>query len=808
MFNTFNTLFPGMFHRRLALLLAVVGASMIPVGIQLYRLTAIKGEALLKVAETKLTRRQWTPTSRGRILDRKGRVLTQDRPSYTLAIDYEVLNGDWAKKKGREAARRAHKHEWADLSQIRKDELTKLYQDALASHLLESWNHLSQVLGLPLSELNARRDTALDTVERAYTRLVNLRRQQELDAALARGNQPTRELMDEIEKRVNKPILEQTRPLSIVTRISDETGFALQLLSEDETELTPEGRGPDGSGAALWNPVRVPRIPGIRLLDSGDREYPYDQTMVDFDLSTLPTPVRKEGHLKVKVEGVAAHLLGRLRTRPFETDISLRAAKIKTDPQFAQRVLSPSGVDRGEYREVDTVGDVGIEGTYEPELRGLRGLKTRRLDSGEEATLAAQSGRDVQLSIDINLQARVQAAMSPEVGLAVAQYWHRKSDAPMNVTMPDGTPLNGAAVVLDVDTGEILAMVSTPSFSKAQLRDRPEEVFGDEVDLPYLDRSIAKSYAAGSIVKPLMLTMAAKRGVFMPGDAIECTGHLYEKQPNIARCWIYKQTEGQMTHQSQLGHWLAGQEAIEVSCNIFFFTLGQRLGVNGIMDAYREFGVTDKFNLGLGLEFPGSLGRKNDGSDLKLPDAIQMGIGQGPIAWTPMHAADSYATLARGGVRIKPSLVHSIGGVPQRKSTPVDLGLPSWAVQEALKGMERSVTGAHGTGNGLRNPTTNKLESFFNSPGISVWGKTGTAAAPDLKVKIEDIDGEDDVDGPTRTRVVRSGDHSWYVVLVGRTGDRMKYVIAVVMDYAGSGGKVSGPIANQIVHALVTEGYL
>jgi cell division protein FtsI/penicillin-binding protein 2 len=229
----------------------------------------------------------------------------------------------------------------------------------------------------------------------------------------------------------------------------------------------------------------------------------------------------------------------------------------------------------------------------------------------------------VKLTIDINLQARVQAAMSPEVGLAVAQPWHRKTGTEANPTMPDGTPLNGAAVVLDVDTGEILAMVSTPSFSKKQLRERPEEIFGDEVNTPFVDRAIGKSYTPGSIVKPLMLTMAAKDGLFGIGETIECTGHLYPKQPKLARCWIYKQTDGVMTHQSQLGHPLSGQEAIEVSCNIFFFTLGQRLGVSGIVDAYRTYGLTEKFGLGVGPEFAGGVGRKNDGSDLKLPDAIQ-----------------------------------------------------------------------------------------------------------------------------------------------------------------------------------------
>jgi penicillin-binding protein 2 len=83
---------------------------------------------------------------------------------------------------------------------------------------------------------------------------------------------------------------------------------------------------------------------------------------------------------------------------------------------------------------------------------------------------------------------------------------------------------------------------------------------------------------------------------------------------------------------------------------------------------------------------------------------------------------------------------------------------------------------------------------------VRVWGKTGTAAASPI---IGDPDGET---GPEPRQVLAAGDHSWFVVLVGR--DRPRYVISVVTDFGGSGGKVSGPICNQIIHALIAEGYL
>jgi cell division protein FtsI/penicillin-binding protein 2 len=137
----------------------------------------------------------------------------------------------------------------------------------------------------------------------------------------------------------------------------------------------------------------------------------------------------------------------------------------------------------------------------------------------------------------------------------------------------------------------------------------------------------------------------------------------------------------------------------------------------------------------------------------------------------------------------------------------VETGLDTAAIGDALEGLRGSVNDPRGTGHhltfevmGAGGPEQAR-EPIFNARGVSVWGKTGTADAPAL---VADPDGE----GPEAPRVLRDGDHSWFVVLAGPEGGRPLYSIAVMMEYAGSGGKVSGPIANQVVHALVAEGYL
>jgi penicillin-binding protein 2 len=405
------------------------------------------------------------------------------------------------------------------------------------------------------------------------------------------------------------------------------------------------------------------------------------------------------------------------------------------------------------------------------------------LDTGEREETPSAAGHDLRLTIDIALQARVQAVMSPDLGLAKVREWHKGS------LLPVGTPLNGAAVVLDVPTGRILAMVTTPSFTREQLRDEPQVIFKDRVDQPWVNRAIGAPYPPGSIVKALMLSGAVTSGTQRIDRTIECTGHLYPDRADIFRCWIYKQFH--TTHQAQLGHPLEAPEALMVSCNVFFYTVARDMGPAVLASWYRKFGVGQHWDLGIGPEAVGTLGGPK--GEISKGDAIHMGIGQGPVSWTPLHAADAYATLARGGLRITPRIN---ADAPAKAE---DLRIDASALAAVAEGLRLAVNERRGTGHHLQFGEI--LEPIFNAPGVDVWGKTGTAEAPDIAI---DLDGA----GPRQKEVVREGDHSWFVVNVGPAGKPPRYSIAVIMEYAGSGGRVSGPICNQIIHALIAEGYL
>lgn len=792
------------FAVRLLVVVAPLAIAFAVLAGQSARLALSRGPELREDAERRLVRQTWTPTYRGAIRDRKGRVVAHDRPSFDVAVEYTVITGEWAE---RQAARQARRRtaDWDALNRDQRREAIEAIIPEFRARADRTWSLLAEQTGLSRAEIDARRLAVRDDVAamaahirerreagqlRAYAGTLGIsdeelaRRTADLDRPditrdarrlrLILAEEITREAETSIERTVSEPLREESMPHVIVQNADDETGFALRRASELRDPQDPS----------------LPAYPGLAVLDAGQREYPMLEIPVSVDRAALPPPLRADDRATVVTRDVLGMILGGVRRGVYREDVERRESAVETDPALAARVIAgdgPQRVDRGRYLRSDDVGASGVERALEDDLRGLRGLKTDRLDGGHERTVPPQPGRDVTLTIDVMLQARVRALLEPSIGLARVQPWHDNTEHidaadPLSpLAMPVGTAIDAAAVVLDVDTGEILAMVSTPT--PADLPEDPEERAAFEaLRRPYVNRAVSVPLPPGSIAKAIVLCGAHARGAIGLDERISCTGHLIEGRDDMLRCWIFKRNHG-LTHDMDLGHAPDGGEALKVSCNIFFYTLGQRLGPDRIADLYRGFGVGEPLGLPLENVLAGWIGPAGDPRALSEGDAIQMGIGQGPIAWTPVHAADAFATLARSGVRIRPRLV------ADAPSVVTDLGLDPAAVSLALRGLDLAVNDPRGTAHAI--PFEGSRFEIFDTPGVKVWGKTGTATAPPLV-----IDGS----------VVRRGDHSWFVLLCGR--DRPRYAIAVVAEYAGSGGRVSGPIANQIVRALVDEGYL
>ena len=746
--KTLRKYIPSMFHRRLMLLAVSAFAVMMILGAQSVRLSVgAQHERRKLAAERALQTSQPIPTIRGRVLDRYDRPLAVDEPGYEVAVKYNMISGEWAYQQARSAARALDKARWKELDEIDQNALIEQQLPAYQKQAQEMWELLADISGEPQSEIDRRKDA----IRRRVQRIIASHTQRKRDQHEQAYDEPVS--WAEARERV----AEEDWHHAVVNNLSEQGRMAIQQFiagSRDDESLK------------AWSEVelRQPR----------QRRYPNETFTVSVDRSTMPSPLRSDEPLQVTVHGVGLHHIGLLRSI-WDTD--------NLEPYSPE---NPRG-----YRNGDQIGRWGIEQAFEQTLRGTRGLLTTQLDTGKQTRIEPVPGRDVHLTLDIQLQAQIQALMSPQIGLMTAQPYQKYEE---KTNRRPGTQLNGAAVVLDIDSGEILAAVSMPAMPLQLLREDSEAIFDDQVDKPYLNRIIARPFQPGSTVKPLVLASAVTAGRVSPTEQITCNGYLDPNHPDRLRCWIYKSYH--QTHGP-----LIGRQAIMHSCNIYFYTVGRRMGLHRLCTWFSRFGLGRVTGCGLPEEVPGDLPDPNKPAGPQdLADATFMGIGQGPIRWTPLQAANAYATLARGGIWTEPTFIRDEDRLESRHR--VDLNLNQAGVQAALGGLSDVFNSPESTSRFLR--IDGQREPIFNVTGVKVYGKTGTAEGVPLR-----IDGDGDNKITTKDPIAKSGDHAWVMALVqpdGRT--KPKYVVAVVVEYGGSGSQVAGPVVNQIIHIMQREGYL
>ena len=749
--NLLRRIVPSMFRRRL-LLVGMLGAcaSTALVG-QMIRLTVVDGDMWQQRAEAVLASRRVIPTARGSISDRFGRVLAEDRPTYNLTVWYPVITGRWVHDRAEEAARRANRHVWPELDYSARERLVGQHQPVFEAQLDQLWRVVCDLGGIGTEELDARKATVIERV-RVMSSVVWVGRMRRRQSS---RTEATVRLAD-----VAQPLSEQLARYAILDALDSKVIIEIRRLIANA----------EGDPNSVWRHVAVE--------PSKQRVYPYETISVSLDESELPAGLARNGTRELTVEDVGRHFLGAMRvwndnvawprTRPFSSD------------------------DLGGYLPGDRIGYWGIERSLETHLRGSRGQAIKMLDHGTEQRIEPRRGADVILAIDIHLQARIQALMDPAVGLTRGQTWHSRLPSELL-----GQPLNGTAVVLEVNSGEVLAAVSMPPISVRQLQDQPQAIWNDAIHQPFLNRPVARPYQPGSILKPLVLAAAFTDGKLGLSETIECTGALDPQTPEKLRCWLYK-----LYYPSVHDH-LDGPEAIARSCNIFFYTLGRRLGPQRLTQWYRAFGFGQRSGCGLVEEVGGDLPTLRSEADRNRPvkqfEAILMAVGQGPVRTTALQIASAYAALARGGYVLPPTFVKE-PTEPERSHGYKDLNLDPRGLALVMDGLEQAVNSPHGTANHLGDSD----EPIFTIEGVHIFGKTGTAESVPLR-----IDSNGDGRITSIDHRVRSADHAWFVGLVQRPDSpRPDFAIAVVMEYTGSGGAIAGPVSNHVLYALRAEGYL
>ncbi|MEM1424886.1 MAG: hypothetical protein AAGH64_12905, partial [Planctomycetota bacterium] len=406
-------LIPSMFVRRLLLIAVAVVVVFVVLGVQAFNLTVVRAGEFDALAEGRLISERWTPTTRGRILDRNGRVLAEDRPAFDVLVDYDLITGDRAYSEAATIARRSLGDRWGELGVDEREAVIARWLPETERELEAMWDAIARTLGEDRAELDERRDRIERTVERMARSVWEKR----LEQRRAELNRDRERLVEVTLADVDTPLREQRIAHTVATGVIGEPVFDLRRLAE--------------------------RYEGIRLEPGGRRTYPFESVVVDIDRSAFPPPLMDEGAdtQSYVVEGVGTHLLGWMRG-VFREDIDQRP---RYDP-------STGDEDFGHYRPGDLVGSRGVEGAREGVLRGIRGRTERRLDTGDESVIEPEQGGDVRLTLDVMLQSRVQALLTPEVGFARVNEWHAGAQG---LGMEAGTPLNGSAVVLDIETGEV-----------------------------------------------------------------------------------------------------------------------------------------------------------------------------------------------------------------------------------------------------------------------------------------------------------------------------------------------------------------
>ncbi len=406
---------------------------------------------------------------------------------------------------------------------------------------------------------------------------------------------------------------------------------------------------------------------------------------------------------------------------------------------YASKISSEEYEQRKDtYSQNDIIGKTGVESVFEEYLKGKNG--TKQIDMSVDGTITAEytaeeavEGSDVVLTIDAELQRVAEEVLASNLQKIQSGGFGRAYAATAS-----------SCVVMDVRTGDILAMANVPTYN-------PQDFVGgistenwnkyiNDSAKPLVNKAIQNSYSPGSIFKMVTAIAGLETGAINSNTRINDTG-VYNKYPDSPKnCWYYT--------DYHRGHgWLNVSQAIQKSCNYFFYETADRIGID-VLDQYATyFGLGKKTGVELLGETDGVLASRESKSKLHPDsqnwnpgDTLNAGIGQGDNEFSPLQMAKYISMLANGGKNVDVSIVKTIRNADGSEVSKDDinnfvnqkLGLEAEStenlninpqnLQVILEGM-RSVTDEQGT-----------ASSVFQNFEISVGGKTGSAEAPGNKV--------------------------------------------------------------------------
>lgn len=439
----------------------------------------------------------------------------------------------------------------------------------------------------------------------------------------------------------------------------------------------------------------IPREAVAEFTESGD-EFP------GINISVQPVRKYKEGNL-------ASHILG-------------YAHKISNDEYKNKKDI---------YDQNDIIGKSGIEAVFEEYLRGKKG--TKQIDMAVDGTITAEvvekeavAGSNVILTIDSKLQKITEDALRDNIEKIKSGGFGKAYEAK-----------GGSCVVMNVKTGEVLAMASYPDYNPQSFADgiSNEEWQGylQNTSYPLLNKAIQSAYEPGSIFKMVTAIAGLESGNITLTEKINDTGQ-YIKYGEKRNCWYYTDYHRGHGYLNVIG-------AIEKSCNYFFYEAADRMGIDTLDKYASYFGLGKKTGIELPSETAGTLASKeyvkSINSTWNPGDTINAAIGQGYNRFTPLQMAKYISMVANGGNKIDVSLIKTIQNsdgtevskeeinkfVSEKLGVSKDedsdnISLNSEYINAVKEGMKSVTSGEAGT-----------AYARFKNFNIAVGGKTGSAEA-------------------------------------------------------------------------------
>jgi len=409
------------------------------------------------------------------------------------------------------------------------------------------------------------------------------------------------------------------------------------------------------------------------------------------------------------------------------------------------------------------IGKTGVENKLERTLRGSAGTKRIEVNSTgrvmrELDRQEGVPGADVQLTIDSALQSYAEARLEGE---------------------------SAGAVVVDLENGDLRAIASAPSFDPNKfvrgISVADWATLNDNIYRPLAAKAFQGSYPPGSTFKMVTALAAMEAGVMDPEETVNCRGYI-EVSGTRFHCW------------KSGGHGNVNMhESIKQSCDVYYYEMGQRVGIDNIAAMARKLGIGVRHDLPLSAVSEGLAPDKDwkltvRGSDWRIGDTVNASIGQGFVLASPLQLAVMSARIATGRT-ITPRLVRSIDGVTQPSQSDASMGLNENALRRVRAAMD--AVSNHNRGTAFR--------SRIDETSMRLAGKTGTS-------QVRRITPEERAAGITLNEDLpwERRDHALFVAFA--PVDDPKYAIAVVVEHGGGGSTAAAPIARDILLQALYDG--